>query len=109
VDALSGIGTGPADQTLSADGVTSSISGSATDQAGNHASVSFGSIQIDKTPANDHVLGQRRHVHRRSAGADHLHGDRRDLGRSFEHLPEHQRARLQLRPALAHLLGNGHR
>jgi hypothetical protein len=50
VDALSDIGTCPADPTLSADGITASVSGIATDQAGNRASVSFGSVQIDKTP-----------------------------------------------------------
>ncbi len=49
-DAGSGITTCPADQTVSAEGTTSSISGTATDRAGNSASISFDPIQIDKTP-----------------------------------------------------------
>jgi hypothetical protein len=47
-DADSGIASCPADQTFSTDG-TFTASGTATDNAGNSASVSFGPIQIDKT------------------------------------------------------------
>jgi hypothetical protein len=48
-DSGSGVATCPADQVLSADGVTASVSGTATDNAGNSASASFGPIQVDKT------------------------------------------------------------
>jgi len=46
----SGVASCPADVTVSAEGVTPSVSGTATDNAGNSASASFGPIQIDKTP-----------------------------------------------------------
>jgi hypothetical protein len=45
----SGILTCPADTTLTADGTNLSVSGTATDYAGNSTSASFGSINIDKT------------------------------------------------------------
>ena len=44
------------------------------------------------TPPTVTYNGKRGELHRRSAGADHLRGNRCDLGRRFEHLPEHQRA-----------------
>jgi len=46
----SGVASCPADVTVSAEGVTPSVSGTATDNAGNSASASFGPIQIDTTP-----------------------------------------------------------
>ena len=49
-DGGSGIATCPADQVLSATGVTASVSGTATDNVGNSASASFGPVWIDKTP-----------------------------------------------------------
>lgn len=49
-DAESGIASCPADQVFSADGITASATGTATDKAGNSASVSFGPIKIDNTP-----------------------------------------------------------
>jgi hypothetical protein len=48
-DVISGIATCAADQTLSAEGATSSISGKAINEAGNSATTGFGPIQIDKT------------------------------------------------------------
>jgi len=48
-DADSGIASCPADKVFSADGITSSVTGTATDKAGNTASVTFGPIKIDKT------------------------------------------------------------
>jgi hypothetical protein len=51
--ASSGVASCPADQVFSAEGTTSSTSGTATDNAGNQASASFGPIQIDRTnPTN---------------------------------------------------------
>jgi len=49
-DAESGIAACPADQVFSVDGVVSLTTGTATDNAGNSTSVSFGPIKIDKTP-----------------------------------------------------------
>lgn len=48
-DAGSTVASCPADVPLSAEGVTSSVSGTARDNAGNSASASFGPVQIDKT------------------------------------------------------------
>jgi hypothetical protein len=48
-DGGSGIASCPADQVFSTDGVTSSTSGTATDNASNQANASFGPIKIDKT------------------------------------------------------------
>jgi hypothetical protein len=48
-DSVSGIASCPANQVFTADGVTASASGTATNNAGNSASASFGPIQIDKT------------------------------------------------------------
>ena len=45
----SGVATCSADQVLSADGVTASVNGTATDNAGNSANASFGPVQVDKT------------------------------------------------------------
>ena len=47
-DATSGVATCPGDQVISPDG-SFTPSGTATDNAGNSASVSFGPVQIDKT------------------------------------------------------------
>jgi hypothetical protein len=47
--ASSGIASCPADQVFSAEGVTASTSGTATDNAGNSAGASFGPIRIDET------------------------------------------------------------
>jgi hypothetical protein len=49
-DPNSDIASCTADQAFSTDGVTPTVSGTATDVAGNSISVSFGPIQIDKTP-----------------------------------------------------------
>ncbi|HSJ85664.1 MAG TPA: VCBS repeat-containing protein, partial [Anaerolineales bacterium] len=49
-DADSGVASCPSDQVFSMDGVTPLVTGVATDRAGNSASVSFGPINIDKTP-----------------------------------------------------------
>ena len=49
-DAMSGIATCGPDQTLSAEGANQSVTGMATDQAGNSASATVGGINIDKTP-----------------------------------------------------------
>lgn len=48
-DAETGIASCPADKVFSADGNTSSVTGTATDKSGNTASVTFGPIKIDKT------------------------------------------------------------
>jgi hypothetical protein len=48
-DSGSGIASCPADVVYSSDGVTATTSGTATDKAGNSASASFGSVNIDKT------------------------------------------------------------
>src|SRR5207248_5106874 len=48
-DALSGIATCPADQQRSSEGAAQAISGTATDLAGNSASVSA-TVNIDTTP-----------------------------------------------------------
>jgi hypothetical protein len=56
-DALSGVASCPADQVLSTDGVTPAAGGTATDNAGNQASASFGPIQVDKTPPVVSVTG----------------------------------------------------
>jgi hypothetical protein len=48
-DGLSGVASCPADQVFGADGANQAASGTATDNAGNPASASFGPIQIDKT------------------------------------------------------------
>jgi hypothetical protein len=48
-DTGSGIASCPADQVFSADGITPLTTGTATDNAGNSASISFGPIKIDKT------------------------------------------------------------
>ena len=48
-DSGSGIASCPTDVTYTADGITPSTSGTATDNAGNTASASFGAVQIDKT------------------------------------------------------------
>jgi hypothetical protein len=60
----SGLASCTADQVFSATGVTTSTSGSATDNAGNSATASFGPIQIDKvaptiafTPSNGSSVG----------------------------------------------------
>jgi hypothetical protein len=47
-DSVSGVASCPANQVFSADGGTASASGTATNNAGNSASASFGPIQIDK-------------------------------------------------------------
>jgi hypothetical protein len=49
-DLETGIASCPADQVFSTDGVTPLITATATDNAGNSSSVSFGPIKIDKTP-----------------------------------------------------------
>jgi hypothetical protein len=49
-DAESGIASCPADKVVSTEGITAETTGTATDNAGNSASVSFGPIKIDKTP-----------------------------------------------------------
>ncbi len=49
-DAESGIASCPDDQVFDTDGIMTEITGTATDNAGNRSSVSFGPIQIDKTP-----------------------------------------------------------
>lgn len=49
-DPESGIASCPADQAFSTDGVTPLTTGTATDNAGNSASIDFGPIKIDKTP-----------------------------------------------------------
>lgn len=46
----SGIASCPDDQVFSADGITPLTTGTATDNAGNSATASFGPIKIDKTP-----------------------------------------------------------
>ena len=55
-DAGSGIATCPADQVISPDG-TFTAEGTATDNAGNSAAVSFGPIQIDKSAPTVTVSG----------------------------------------------------
>ena len=55
-DAGSGIATCPADQVISPDG-TFTAEGTATDNAGNSATVSFGPIQIDKSAPTVTVSG----------------------------------------------------
>ncbi len=57
-DTGSGVASCPADQVLSADGVTPSVSGTATDYAGNSASASFGPIWIDKTAPGTSITAQ---------------------------------------------------
>jgi hypothetical protein len=49
-DAASGLAICPADQVLSADGVTALVNGVSADYAGNIASSGFGPVWIDKTP-----------------------------------------------------------
>jgi hypothetical protein len=49
-DSLSGIDTVTPDQTLSNEGSSQSVTGTVTDKAGNTASATVGSINIDKTP-----------------------------------------------------------
>lgn len=49
-DATSGIASCPAPVSLSGEGETASVSGTATDKAGNTASTTFGPVRIDKTP-----------------------------------------------------------
>lgn len=49
-DALSGVATCPAPVTLSNEGANQSVSGTAADKAGNSASVTLSSINIDLTP-----------------------------------------------------------
>jgi sugar lactone lactonase YvrE len=46
----SGVDTCPAARVLSSDGVTASVSGTATDRAGNQATAGFGPVKIDRTP-----------------------------------------------------------
>ena len=49
-DGVSGLaGACPADQVMSAEGVTAAVNGIVTDTAGNSASASFGPLQIDRT------------------------------------------------------------
>lgn len=48
-DSGSGVATCPADRVFSAEGVTTSVNGTATDNTGNSASATFGLIKIDKT------------------------------------------------------------
>ena len=48
-DALSGVASCPADQVFSADGINSSVNGTATDLAGNSANTVFGDVKIDKS------------------------------------------------------------
>lgn len=50
VDAGSGVATCSGDQTVSVEGTTAPTTGTATDNAGNTASVNFGPVKIDKTP-----------------------------------------------------------
>jgi hypothetical protein len=47
----------PADVILGASGVTPSVSGTATDGAGNSATASFGPVRIDKTPPTVNLTG----------------------------------------------------
>ena len=56
-DALSGVASCSADQTLSSEGMDQSASGMATDAAGNSASVSEGPINIDMTAPELSVAG----------------------------------------------------
>ena len=49
-DGGSGVASCPADQVLVAEGQVASVSGTASDRAGNTASASFGPVWIDKTP-----------------------------------------------------------
>ena len=49
-DSESGIASCPADQVFSTEGIVNEITGTAIDNWGNETSVSFGPIQIDKTP-----------------------------------------------------------
>ena len=56
-DSGSGIASCPADQVFSADGITPSVGGTATDDAENTATVSLGPIQIDKTAPNITING----------------------------------------------------
>jgi len=49
-DALSGVDTCPTPTTVFAEGASQTVSGTATDRAGNSASSTVGNINIDKTP-----------------------------------------------------------
>jgi sugar lactone lactonase YvrE len=48
-DNLSGVASCPPDQAVSAEGVVATVSGTATDNAGNRASASFGPVKLDTT------------------------------------------------------------
>jgi hypothetical protein len=48
-DNLSGVASCPPDQAVSAEGVVATVSGTATDKAGNRASASFGPVKLDRT------------------------------------------------------------
>ncbi len=57
-DADSGVAFCTGDQAFDADGVTPSVNGTATDNAGNSANSSFGPVQIDKTAPDTAITGQ---------------------------------------------------
>jgi murein DD-endopeptidase MepM/ murein hydrolase activator NlpD/opacity protein-like surface antigen len=57
-DGGSGVASCPADQVFSADGVTDAVNGTATDNAGNSASATFGPVQIDKSVPDTIITGQ---------------------------------------------------
>jgi hypothetical protein len=51
-DSGSGVASCPSDQSFTSDGVTTSTSGTATDNVGNQTTTSFGPIKVDKTNPN---------------------------------------------------------